>query len=365
MKRALLLALSLTAACSGSSHPAALPTTTPSPSPSPSSAATLSAPSPAVTLGSATPTEVGPAGVPVGPYLNFGPQSATFVSDRTGWVLGSGTPARPNNEQTVIVRTRDAGASWRLIATLPVPLSEVAQLRFANLRDGYLTGSQLLVTHDGGGSWRLLKGLDNAQDVEAAAGRAWVLVSGKLSSGPVGGGRFEPEPAPADTSSFVLHGTTVVVTRRGSTALYVGGHGRAFSARPTPCGDQAEPTVGLGSATRWLLVCGESAGAGQQEKSAYLSTDAGVHWTPAGSPPPLVGTTVAPTADGDFVFDHQEVAVLRGGAWRTVLTSDGGIVEGGFASAALGYAIGGFAGGTDQVMKITHDAGRTWSTVAF
>jgi hypothetical protein len=125
--------------------------------------------------------------------------------------------------------------------------------------------------------------------------------------------------------------------------------------------------VGLASATRWLLVCGDDAGAGHQEKTAYRSTDAGLHWSPAGAPPPLVGTTVSLTGDGDFVVDHLQVAVSRDqdATWRVCLRSDGGIVEGGFESATLGYAIGGFGGSSDQVMKVTRDGGRTWQTVAF
>ncbi|MDX6217485.1 MAG: hypothetical protein QOG99_3069, partial [Frankiales bacterium] len=47
------------------------------------------------------------------------------------------------------------------------------------------------------------------------------------------------------------------------------------------------------------------------------------------------------------------------------LSTDGGVSEGGFESADLGYCIGGFGGSTSQTMKITHDAGRTWKSVAF
>lgn len=294
------------------------------------------------------------------------PQSATFVSDRTGWVLGQ-ADACPTyrGDCTTLARTRDGGRTWDALVGPGADLDSLRTVRFANLRDGFVTGSALLATHDGGGSWHVLKGFEDAQDVEAAAGRVWVQHAGRLSSGPVGGGRFVLEGAPSDTVSFVLHGATVVVTRRSSTALYVGGHGREFRPVSTPCSSQAEPSVGLASDDRWLLVCGEGAGLGHQEKSAYRSEDAGRHWAPAGSPPPRVGSSVFPTDDGDFVVDHQEVAVYRGGTWTVALESNGGLSEGGFESAALGFAIGGFNGSPDTEMKLTRDAGRTWSTVRF
>ena len=359
-----LVVLVLATACSSSSHPKAAP------SPSASQSA-----SPQVTSGPATSTptatssaarEVGPEGFPV--PAGFVPVSATFVSDRSGWVLGAGDGCPTGRgDCEALARTRDGGRTWDALVGPPLGVEDLAKVRFANLRDGYVTGTHLWATHDGGGTWRQLPGLDNANEVEAAAGRVWVLVSGHLSSGPVAGGALVAEHAPADTTSFLLHGADVVVTRNGSSALYVGGHGRAFVARPTPCDAQADTSVGLASATRWLLVCGDSAGAGHQEKKAYLSTDAGQHWSPAGAPPPLVGTTVSPTTDGDFVIDHQEVAVSRDrdATWQVCLSSDGGIEEAGFESATLGFAIGAFGGSSASVMELTRDAGRSWTKVTF
>jgi hypothetical protein len=59
------------------------------------------------------------------------------------------------------------------------------------------------------------------------------------------------------------------------------------------------------------------------------------------------------------------VAVYRGGTWKIALASDGGLSEAWFESALRGFAIGGFDNSANAVMKVTRDAGRTWSTVAF
>lgn len=358
----LVLLLFLTAACSSTSEPRALPTPTPPPSALP----TASVPSPPATV-PASPTATaagfsGPAGTPVPP--GFSPSSATFISDRTGWVLGASPCPGGTGSCDVIARTTDGGATWRAIPSPRTTPDRLAQIRFADVRNGFVTGDQLWATHDGGATWNVVPGATGTRLV-VADGRAWYADGSRLYSAPVTGGAFVREPGAGQTGLALYGPLAVSGTDTTGTSLLRQTHGQPPAKVPVPCEADTTAVVGLGSATRWFLVCEGGAGMGKQQKTAFQSLDAGRTWRPAGQPPPEPGTEISVTSDGTFVVDNQQVAVYRGGAWRTALASNGGLSEGGFASAALGFAIGAFDGSADAVMKLTRDAGRTWTTVRY
>src|ERR1700722_6148920 len=90
---------------------------------------------------------------------NFRPSSVTFVSTKTGWVIGqAGTPGHCATRYcTSVAWTLDAGATWH---GLPAPVTGpadgatgVSQIRFLNGVDGWAFGPQLYATHDGGHDW--------------------------------------------------------------------------------------------------------------------------------------------------------------------------------------------------------------------
>jgi hypothetical protein len=90
---------------------------------------------------------------------DFRPTSVTFVSTRTGWVIGqAGTPGNCATQYcTSVARTGDAGRTW---SGVPAPLTGapdgatgVSQLRFLNLSSGWAFGPGLFVTHTGGKTW--------------------------------------------------------------------------------------------------------------------------------------------------------------------------------------------------------------------
>lgn len=362
MKRALVLVL-LVAACSGTSEqpevrPSATPsataepTATPTPTTTPAAAATASAP----------PTVIGPAGTAV--PRRFTPTSATFVSNQTGWVLGSAPCPGGKGSCDAIVRTRDGGRTWRAIPAPATSPDELATLRFANTRDGFITGTQLWATHDGGATWTVVSGRPGVSALEAAAGRVWLTGPRGLESAPARGGAFiRHGPAVA---TLTLHGSTVFATTRDRTPrLLVGTFGRPFANRATPCQADDEAVVGARTSKDLLLVCAGSAGAGQQPKTAWISSNGGWTWNRVADPDPSTGTQVFLTAASAFVIDHQQVGVSRdrGRTWQTALRGDDGINEGGFSSAALGFAIGFFDGRV--AMKLSHDDGRSWTIAAF
>lgn len=359
MRRALLVLL-LVAGCShGSSK--ALPSPSASPSATPVAVApTTTPPAPP----SATPSRS--AAAPVGPVgtrvpRGFVPRSATFVSARAGWVLGFSPCPSGKGSCDVIARTRDGGASWRAIPSPATSPDKLARIRFADARNGFVSGEQLWATHDGGATWKVVPGMSDVSDLAAAGGRVWVTREQVLRSAPVGGGAFVREQDLV--VGFWVRGGTVVFSRDTGPALFVTSHGRPARQLDGPCADADRPAAGLGA--HWMVVCEGEGGLGHQEKRAFTSTDEGATWKAAGDPPPRSGSDVFVTGDGDVVVDHQEVAVRRGGAWHTALSSQGGLSEAGFESAGLGYAIGGFGDSPDQTMRLSHDAGRTWRTAAF
>ena len=360
MKRVAVLLLVATACSSGTAKhsPVAAPSVTATPSATVTALATGAPPSP-------LPTAValdGPVGTTV--PQGFHPSSATFISDRTGWVLGASPCPSGAGDCDVIARTRDGGATWRAIPSPATSPDHLAQIRFADPRNGFVTGDQLWATHDGGATWKVVPGSNDVTALAAAAGRVWVLRESALRSAPVAGGAFRAEQGEA-FGGFALRGATVVFHPDGrQRALVTVTPGTSGRELDDPCSEGDSSIIGLGM-SHWLLVCEGDAGLGHQGKKAYRSEDRGHTWQPSGDPPPLTGTDIYVTSDGDFVIDHQEVAVYRGGMWKVALGSDGGLSEGVFESAVLGFAIGGFDGSADAVMKITHDAGRTWRTVAF
>lgn len=367
MKRLLAGLVLLATACSGGSAREARPSATAAPvTATPSGAPTTPAVATPSASPAAAPIAVGPPGGPVPD--SFSPQSATFVSEHTGWVLGFGGCLTGRGECLMVARTRDAGRTWRAFLGPQAQALDVARIRFANLQDGFVTGSQLWRTRDGGATWSVVPGRRNVGQLEAARGRAWLLDGTSLLSTPVAGGAFAAEAVLRDPGQLVVHGTLALVGERSTGALVLAEHGRQSRTVRTPCQAGDDPVVGVRDERRWLLVCAGEPGAGQQPKTSWRTTDGGAHWTRAGDPPGRTGTWVSVTDAGDHVFDNGGASVSRDGdrSWAQDLTASGGVTEGGFVSAALGYVIGGFGGdsGGSDVVLLLHRAG-AWTRVAF
>ncbi len=361
----LLLTALLAVACSGS-RTTATPTTTPTASatPRPSAAATAQA------TASVTPTRAAATG-PVGTAVpaGFVPRSATFISDRTGWVLGRARCLRGPGQCDAVVRTRNGGRTWRAVPAPATGPDQVAQVRFADERNGFVTGRVLWVTHDGGSTWTGVSGQADVTALEAAAGRVWIVRGGVLRSAPVAGGPFVVERTPRPVGAVVVHGETVyaaAVPGRAAPALYVGTHASGLTPLSLPCAsDDLSVDVAARSRDALLLVCLGDAGAGSQGRTAWLTADAGAHWRAAAEPAQTAGVGVSLVSGAGFLLDRFGVEVTRddGRSWQQALRSEGALAGGGFVSSALGFVLGGGADG--GVLRLTRDQGRTWSPVAF
>jgi hypothetical protein len=130
-----------------------------------------------------------PAAAPV--PADFRPSSVTFVSTRTGWVIGqAGSPGHCATPYcTSVARTTDAGRTW---SGVPAPLAGapdgatgVGQIRFLNLRDGWAFGPGLFVTHTGGKTWTPVNthGL-RVTSLETVGNRVYALWASCTGTGP-------------------------------------------------------------------------------------------------------------------------------------------------------------------------------------
>ncbi len=367
---------------------AVVPTTSPPRSTSPTTAAGAAA---------GAPPSSGPAGGPV--PKNFSPESVTFVSLTSGWVLGTAPCASP--PCTSVVRTSDGGKTW---VGIPAPrTSGVHEIRFADLNDGWAYGNELWVTHDGGAHWTQLH-LDavapgsTVLDLEAASGQVYAAVPStdgtvRIETSPVGSDRWTGASSgvpvgagPVPAAQIVLHGKSGWLLENDRTV--VGGarliQGRWVPWQP-PCATVEGPVfLAASSASNLVAVCQEGlwGGSSQPIERAYVSSDGGTTFPPTRSPLPanqqgtpavgatsrqviVVGTSSSsPTGAGTAVL----IASFDGGAtWSTVFQSlqISEWADVGFTSPTQGVAIGSGSNSLPGALLMTVDGGHTWNAVAF
>lgn len=352
-------------------------------------------------------TEGGTAAPADGPLPpGFRPQSATFVSSRTGWVLGWAPCSSP--PCTSLVRTRDGGRTWHGI---PAPLVGLAgrnrddRVRFADLDDGWVFGGSLVATHDGGARWQrvLLPGLGGPAvvlDLEASDGLAHALAAPVRSDGAVGTAHLYRTDTSRDdwrrvpgvaipralSGTLVLHGQAgwllAAVQGEGSGRYYATLDGRTWVRRPWPCPGGTGGQLAASSVSALFLVCGDGAAAGSQRKLAFVSRDGGrifhrIHSAPLGgdligaaAPAGTPSTAVVSAASGaSFIYATFDA----GRRWQTASErGDGGLgwYDLGFTTAFQGIAIHGRpvptpGGRIRSQLFMTRDGGHTWRRVPF
>ena len=370
-------------------RPAAAPkaSTTPTPSESPAPSP-MSPPAPPP---SPSTSPSGPAsGTPKpaqGPFL---PVAVTFVSAKTGWVLGGLCSSCPAS----LLQTRDGGATWASVPAPPVSLGAdsgagVRAVRFANLNDGWVFGADVWATHDGGAHWQKIglpgwtPGRVDGLEISAGMIHAVVYDAGmntfRIESSPVGADNWIASPTtippgagPVPDAQLVLQGAEGWILENDRTvvagASLVNG---SWSPWQPPCTSVNGPaTLAAGPGTL-VAVCDEGLWGGPPTGfHAYVSDNGTTfHRTrttaPGGgavaTPGPRVivvgGTT--PTRTALFAtFDN-------GSTWRTVFEGGqyGQWTDLGFTTASQGVAITGPGDHSSATLLMTHDGGHTWHPV--
>jgi photosystem II stability/assembly factor-like uncharacterized protein len=332
-----------------------------------------------------------PVPVPAG----FSPVSVTWVSTKTGWVLG----VVPGGG-LVLAHTTDGGTTWAQAPALPAALTYfnpfgptphkggVDRVRFGDLSDGWLFGPELWATHDGGNSWHKMTGLaaSDVQRLEAASGTVYAVVQpsdggAQILTSPVGrddwtaltGSSVDPDArlALAGASAYADSSTVLYVQALTPPTVSIVGH-------PCAAVNPGALTVISGLATTADIVsavCGYNQAAGSQTKVVVVSRDGGRTWSTVGTAPvggiamylavAPNGTYVISAAGGDSVLYR---SIDGGVTWTTVYTdtADGGapIAELGFTDDNRGVAIVQVPNGQNH-MLVTVDGGATWTTAKF
>jgi hypothetical protein len=283
--------------------------------------------------------------------------SATFVSARTGWALGVRSWCL-HRCRLELRKTTDHGRHWSAVPAPPAPyaapgrtpaLGAVANIRFADARDGWAFGPGLWATHDGGRTWHQVSLRRWAvQSLAAGGGRVIAAVTHclfpynsrcgrfRVYSAPVARDRWRAVPGASGTQGVMGAAPSPVVTIAGGTGL-VTATGTDFSPPLSPAALLAGPADG---SARWhqlatpcakwpamqvaaspglilALGCASEPGAGEQLKRVYLGGAADGTWNPLADPS-LNGylETVSITPAGTML--------LSGGRSDVYVTWDGG-----------------------------------------
>jgi photosystem II stability/assembly factor-like uncharacterized protein len=344
-------------------------------------------------------------------------QDLSWLSPSEGWALAAqpcaaGTCAR-------LARTTDGGEHWEPLPSVPaqvgaVDCSQVAcvsDVAFASSTVGYLYGPALLMTTDGGYSWRLQPGLQvevlaaaggrvyrvayehggcsgpcNPELQEAAIGSsAWHTVVGQLAYAGRSSGQIVGY---APSLLFALYGNLAMGYSPAVVYRSTDG-GASWKQTPDPCGGQqstrtAQP-LGLRpeltdlAAAPGGFFAGLCTTAENSRQSLVTSTDGGATWRAvdaiglvqagalaAASPTTLAATTSA-IGGGNGTFTAEVSESTDGGHhWIAAATDAQPVtVEGipasvGFETTEVGWWIG-----DPHSVWTTRDGGRQWTKLAF
>jgi hypothetical protein len=337
----------------------------------------------------------------------FRAESATFVSARTGWVLGSAPCG--TSRCLVLLRTEDGGASWTQVQAPPIPgpfpstASGVlgAAVRFADRDDGWVfrptgsppdggaaDGETVFVTHDGGGHWAPAPVVVPADgfgiaDLEASGGVAQVVFTASpvaIESSPVGTDEWALSPTtlvlgagPVPWEQLVLQGAAGWVIENDRVvvagARLVGGAWQPWSPPCAATGGQAY--LAASDPDHLAAVCDEGVFADGPERVVLeLSDDGGTTFRtvagtlpvssfvgPVASPAPGVVLAAAAGSSGGILASFDS-----GASWAVVSRGDAGqgYLQLGFTTSTQGLAIE-----ADGRMLMTFDGGHQWTAVTF
>jgi hypothetical protein len=309
----------------------------------------------------ATSPVTGPSG-----RSGFAVLSMSFVSDSRGFALG--TVPCGAGRCVALLTTTDGGATWRAL-TPPTRTAAsygicahgspcVQQVRFATPRIGYAFDPSLLMTTDGGRSWRRLPAA-GVSSLEAANGTVVRVASPRpgcsglpyqVQAGPSGGTAWSALTAPP-----IVMICPPVLYRQGSRLVLVGygnaaggvpataridrsaNDGRTWAAGPDRCGGKDGYASGVAIAPPDVLVllC--------RHQTPLPSGRYGPAW-------------VRVSTNGGATFGPDQSVPSLASAERGLITGYQ------IAAAGAGRLLVAETASKDSYVLLSTDGGRTWST---
>jgi photosystem II stability/assembly factor-like uncharacterized protein len=228
----------------------------------------------------------------------------TFADASHGWAIGSSCPQSDNCPLQLRITT-DGGRSW-FAGNVPQVQALAGypgwHVRFVSDQVGWLYGSRLYRTSDGGQTWSDT-GLGHATLSLAASGPSvWVMAAdcsqgqcmrmALYQSADQGGSWVRASAQPAtvgqasqlirvnDTTGWILSWSTISATFDSALAVTRDG-GQSWQRLVRPCAPETsieDAGAALGDGTLWI-VCGGDHAMGQERKQVIVSHDGGAHWS--------------------------------------------------------------------------------------
>jgi photosystem II stability/assembly factor-like uncharacterized protein len=343
----------------------------------------------------------------------FEPAGASFVSTRRGWALG-----RVGCDDCAALRmTVDGGRSWTPLPSPRAPLwfyggqddlRAVTDVAFADTANGFLFGPGLLVTSDGGLTWRR-QSLPPIQALMLAGGHAYALTRPRaedrmdLWRTRIGSDRWTRVSPPIAPSSWptsvsrlqlAAEGGTVVLLQAGYNGplggvpqarpgpLWVScNFGLTWRPLPAPCTrtDGGAALIGIARAhpEAWLVDCfnnEQSSQAQDTQHHLYGTADAGRSWIRLADPTRHnLPALLADNGEGHAFLATEGgrgdalVGTFDGARhWHPLLESGGsffGWADLRFITASTGFVVGPTHYSTEHLYR-TDDGGRTWRVLS-
>jgi hypothetical protein len=320
----------------------------------------------------------------------FEPVSASFVSYRAGYVLGTrGHTTLPG--AAMLVRTVNSGGTWAAVPAPPVrlvnpgrvvPGSSVSAVFFTDMNNGWLFNPALWVTHDGGRHWRQLSFPGKPDAIGASNGVAFASVTpwgggqDLLYASRVGTDRWTLVPGVAPAGALMFYGRAgwagLPPNLWATTDLRHWHKLPAFHCPATYGYPNGVSSLVAGTATRVLLLCTGEPAAGSMGKELYASANGGRTFQLVG-PAPMGGdqgnTLAVPpgrpqvvtleTFSGGNMLDR---SVNGGRTWRITLYPGQafGWRDLRYVSPTVGWVVSGTLGVEYNWLMRTVNAGSTW-----